>query len=94
MAARTVIAKEEPCNAAAVVRLPSATVPGLLLNQGLPLLFTNLFALVRFAQLYPDSPHPSRSLQHTLIALIMFHFTKGSMPWLLLAVSRFGTSSV
>ena len=29
-------------------------------------------------------------LQHTLITIIMFHFTKGAMPWLLLAVSRFG----
>lgn len=65
-------------------------VPGYFCTKALPLLFTNLFALVRFAHQYPDLPHPSRSLQHTLIAIIMFHFTMGAMPWLLLAVSRFG----
>ena len=58
--------------------------------KAFPLFSTNLFALLRFARQYPNSPHPSRSLQqHTLIA-IMFHFSKGAMPWLLLAVSRFG----
>jgi hypothetical protein len=50
------------------------------------------FALVRFAHRYHDSPHPSRSLQPTLITIIMFHSAMGAMPWLLLAVSRFGKS--